>query len=67
MPTERLKGITTPALAVDGTTMPWISAACEALAGIMPDVTRVTLDGQPHNVDAAAVAPVVAEFFAATP
>jgi Alpha/beta hydrolase family len=65
MPTERLKGVTMPALVVDGTTMPWISAACEALKGVMPDVTRITLDGQPHNVDAAALAPVVADFFGA--
>lgn len=65
MPTGRLKGITTPALVADGTTMPWISAACEALKDVMPDVTRVTLDGQPHNVDPAALAPVAAEFFGA--
>lgn len=65
IPQEQLKTVTASALVVDGATTPWISAACQVLADVLPHVTRATLDGQPHNVDAAALAPVIAEFFQA--
>jgi hypothetical protein len=45
--------------------MPWISVACQVLADVLPNVTRATLEGQPHNVDPAAIAPVLTEFFEA--
>ena len=67
MPQEQLKGVTVPTLVVDGTTMPWISTACQVLAGVLPDVTRATLDGQPHNVDPGAIAPVITNFLRAVP
>jgi pimeloyl-ACP methyl ester carboxylesterase len=65
MPQEQLKSVTIPTLVVDGTTMPWISAACQVLADVLPNVRRATLDGQPHNVDPAAIAPVLTDFFRA--
>ena len=66
LPQEQLNAVTMPVLVIDGTTMPWVSAACQMLVGVLPDVTRATLYGQPHNVDPAAIAPVVTEFFHTT-
>ncbi|MDF5754496.1 alpha/beta hydrolase [Spongiactinospora sp. TRM90649] len=65
LPTEQLAALAVPALVIDGATIPWITAAAEAIAGALPDPRRHTLTGQPHNVDPAAIAPVLAEFFAA--
>src|SRR5262249_5836041 len=67
MPKAQLKGVTVPTLVVDGTTTPWISTACQVLASVLPDTSRATLDGQPHNVDADAIAPVITDFFQAAP
>jgi pimeloyl-ACP methyl ester carboxylesterase len=67
IPQEQLKRVTMPVLIVDSASMPWISTACQALAGVLPDVTRATLDDQPHNVDPAALAPVITKFFQAAP
>jgi alpha-beta hydrolase superfamily lysophospholipase len=67
MPQEQLKSVTVPTLVVESASMPWISTACQALADVLPDVTRVTLADQPHNVDPAALAPVLTEFFQAAP
>ena len=65
MPQEQLKSVTVPTLVIDGTTMPWISAACQVLADVLPVVTRATLDGQAHNVDPAVIAPLIKDFFQA--
>ncbi|WP_248964569.1 alpha/beta fold hydrolase [Sphaerisporangium perillae] len=65
LPSEALKTITIPTLVIDGATTPWITAAAEAIADALPDAHRTTLHGQPHNVDAAAIAPAVTEFFGA--
>jgi hypothetical protein len=65
MPKEQLKSVTVPTLVVDGATTPWISTACQVLAGVLPDATRAILDGQPHNVDPAAIAPVITNFLQA--
>ena len=67
MPQEQLKSVTVPTLVADSASMPWISTACQVLAGVLPDATRVTLADQPHNVDAAALAPVITKFFQAAP
>lgn len=63
LPSDALKSITVPTLVIDGATSPWITAAAEAIAAAVPDAHRTTLPGQPHNVDAAAIAPAVTEFF----
>jgi hypothetical protein len=42
---------------------PWLGAAAEAVAAALPDAQRRTLEGQPHDVDAAALAPALIEFF----
>jgi pimeloyl-ACP methyl ester carboxylesterase len=63
VPVERLAKVDVPTLVVDGGTIAWISRTADAVAGIVPGAKRRTLPGQPHNVDAAAIAPVLTEFF----
>ncbi|MGH3927219.1 MAG: hypothetical protein ACRDTT_30860 [Pseudonocardiaceae bacterium] len=38
--------------------------AADALADVLPESRRRTLEGQEHNVATAAIVPVVEEFFA---
>lgn len=51
-----------PTLVVDGGTTSWMTAGANAVAAVIPQATRATLDGQPHNVAADAIAPVIATF-----
>lgn len=62
LPTRRLATVKAPTLVIDGGQTPWLTAA-DAVATALPDPQRRTLEGQPHNVDAAALAPLVADFF----
>jgi hypothetical protein len=41
-----------------------MTTGADAMAAILPAASRTTLAGQPHNVDPAALAPVLARFFA---
>ena len=63
LPTGRLATVKAPTLVIDGGQTPWLTAAAEAVATALPDPQRRTLEGQPHNVDAAALAPLMADFF----
>jgi pimeloyl-ACP methyl ester carboxylesterase len=54
-----------PTLVLDGRTTPWITSAADKLADVLPDSRRQTLVGQQHNVEPSAIAPALAEFFAA--
>lgn len=64
LPTERVATVKTPTLVIDGgATFPWINETADALARVLPNAQRRTLAGQAHNVDAAALAPVLVEFF----
>jgi pimeloyl-ACP methyl ester carboxylesterase len=64
LPTARLAAIQCPTLVIDGGQVPWMSASADAAAQVIPHAERRTLANQPHNVDAAAIAPVLTEFFA---
>jgi pimeloyl-ACP methyl ester carboxylesterase len=64
VPTDRLAKVAVPTLLLDGGTIPGLSRTAEAVARVVPGAQRRTLAGQPHNVDPAVIAPVVAEFFA---
>jgi pimeloyl-ACP methyl ester carboxylesterase len=55
--------ITVPTLVLDGGTTFWLSDGAEAIANALPNATRQTLDGQPHDVAPDALAPVLAAFF----
>jgi pimeloyl-ACP methyl ester carboxylesterase len=57
--------ITTPTLVVDGGNNPTFHTGAQALADLLPDAQHRTLGGQEHNVDPQAIAPVLAEYFAA--
>jgi pimeloyl-ACP methyl ester carboxylesterase len=65
LPTGRLAAVTVPTLVIDGGETPWLSQAAQAVADVLPHAQRRTIKGQPHNVDAAALAPVLVEFFKA--
>jgi pimeloyl-ACP methyl ester carboxylesterase len=63
MPAERLAKVSVPALVIDGGLTPWLHNSAEAVARTLPNARRRALDGQPHNVAADAIAPVLVEFF----
>jgi pimeloyl-ACP methyl ester carboxylesterase len=60
----RWSGATMPTLAMDGGKSPaWIRNGMRALAGVLPNATFRTLEGQTHMLKADAAAPVLTEFF----
>ncbi|MBC7442854.1 MAG: alpha/beta hydrolase [Ramlibacter sp.] len=64
VPAGRLAGIGVPVLLlVGGDSPPWAATAAAAVARAVPGATRITLEGQDHNVDAASLAPVLIDFF----
>jgi pimeloyl-ACP methyl ester carboxylesterase len=64
LPTERLKAIGVPTLAMDGGASPaWARNAVTAVAAAIPGAERLTIEGQDHAVAANALAPVLIEFF----
>jgi len=63
---ERFSAITVPTLALDGgTSDAWAGETAAAIAALLPNATRRTVDGQNHGVDQQVLAPILAEFFAA--
>jgi hypothetical protein len=42
-----------------------MAQTADALADLIPDAHRLTLEGQEHNVDPAVLAPALVELFAA--
>ena len=65
LPAGRWAGVAAPVLVIDGgASQPWVGAGAQALADVLPDARRQTLDGQDHAVDPKALAPVLREFFA---
>ena len=64
VPADRLGKVGVPTLVVDGGLTASMSRAADEVARLLPVARRRTLAGQPQNVDPAAIAPVLAEFFA---
>jgi pimeloyl-ACP methyl ester carboxylesterase len=62
VPTERLKSIETPLLALAGGAGPWAGGAAEAIAFAAPRGTLRILEAQGHAVADAALAAALAEF-----
>jgi pimeloyl-ACP methyl ester carboxylesterase len=57
-----------PVLAADGAkSPPWLHRASDAVAALLPNATRRSIDGANHMAQADRVAPVVASFLADTP
>ena len=64
LPATRWSGATMPTLVMDGGKSPqWMRNATRALAGVLPNATYRTLDGQTHMVRPKALAPPLVEFF----
>jgi hypothetical protein len=63
IPTGMLAAVTCPVLVLDGGTTPWLSDAADAVGRALPRPVRQTLAGQPHNIEASALAPALAAFF----
>jgi len=64
-PLTRWASVATPTLVLDGSASPpWIRHGASALAGILPNASAATLDGQGHGPASEFLAPVLLEFFA---
>ena len=63
IPEDRISRVNVPTLVIDGGLTPFLTAASDEVAAAMPNAKRVTLRGQPHNVDAKVIAPAIIEFF----
>jgi pimeloyl-ACP methyl ester carboxylesterase len=65
LPTRRAASLTMPTLVISGDkSMPVLREAAQRLSEVIPRARLRTLPGQTHNVAAAALAPVLKEFFA---
>lgn len=58
-----LPELTVPTLVLEGGTTPWMTQAAKALTQTLPQARHTVLPGQTHDVQPAAIAPVLAEFF----
>jgi len=64
LPTDRWAKVTAPVLVADGgASDAWMHNGADALAKVLPHVSRQTLEGQTHDVDPNVLAPVIIEFF----
>ena len=65
LPPHRWASVTAPVLVADGGKSEHTFAdGADALAAVLRDVQRTTLDGQTHDVDPEVLAPVLRDFFA---
>jgi len=64
LPAEWIAAINAPTIVIDGgASFPFIRATADAIARILPNGQRHTLEGQTHNVAPEAIAPVLTKFF----
>jgi pimeloyl-ACP methyl ester carboxylesterase len=64
IPTGRVSTITAPTLVMTGSnSYPFMYEVATVLANVIPNAQQRTLEGQTHEVDSEALAPVLAEFF----
>jgi hypothetical protein len=64
LPMDRWAKVTIPVLVADGgASDAWMHHAADALAKVLPQASRQTLEGQTHSVDPKVLAPVMIEFF----
>jgi pimeloyl-ACP methyl ester carboxylesterase len=63
-PLQQWASLTTPTLIIDGTaTFPFLHPSADALAAVLPNAERVTLEGQDHGPKPEVLVPVLVEFF----
>ncbi|HJW35552.1 MAG TPA: hypothetical protein VJ769_02840 [Actinomycetes bacterium] len=66
IPTDIARAVTAPTLiVVGGASFGFMAETADALAKLIPNAQQATLEGQQHNVDPTALAPVLHRFFAA--
>ena len=66
IPTDIARAITVPTLiVVGGASFGFMAETADALAKLIPNAHQATLEGQQHNVDPTALAPVLHRFFTA--
>jgi len=64
-PLKKWASVTTPTLVLDGGASPaWMHNAARAIANVLPNVQRRTLEGQGHGPPAEVLAPALIAFFA---
>lgn len=64
VPAERLSSVTVPTLVIDGGASPaFMHNGAQAVADVLPNAERRTLEGQMHDVAPEVLAPVLVEFF----
>jgi hypothetical protein len=63
MPQAVVARVKVPTVVIDGGMSPWLTKAADDVASALPKGQRRTLAGQQHNVDPAAIAPALVEFF----
>jgi pimeloyl-ACP methyl ester carboxylesterase len=63
LPRALIAKVNVPTLVIDGGQSPWLTHAADAVAATLPNAQRRTIEGQPHNVDHNAIAPVLTEYF----
>jgi pimeloyl-ACP methyl ester carboxylesterase len=63
LPRAKVAGVQLPTLVLDGGQSPWLTASADAVAAALANGQRRTLAGQQHNVEPAAIAPALIEFF----
>ncbi len=65
LPAKGWASVTAPTLVIAGGKSPaWMRHGMQALADVLPNARRHTLEGQTHMVDPKALAPALVEFFA---
>jgi pimeloyl-ACP methyl ester carboxylesterase len=64
VPEKRAAQISSPALILNGTVIPFMRDTAAALARAIPGAQHRTLEGQSHDVNLEVLAPVLTEFFA---
>ncbi len=68
LPTRRAASVTVPTLVINGGASPaWARNAVQALADVLPNAQRRTLEGQTHDVAPEVLAPVLEKFFKTAP
>ncbi len=63
IPVRQAARVTSPALVMSGTMLPFMQATAATLAKAIPHAQQRTLEGQSHDVNLEVLAPVLVEFF----
>jgi pimeloyl-ACP methyl ester carboxylesterase len=63
-PLQQWASVTTPTLVLDGSeTFPFMHPSADAIAAVLPNAERQTLEGQDHGAKPEVLAPALVEFF----